>query len=102
MVRANSTWDEDYKSGEESWAQAEIVKAHFRAPFETLLADEDDEAAGSDQEEEEHYEGERIIHRVQIRLKDTEKELCVNLWDIDLEQSRSYHRPEESRYDSGY
>ena len=102
MVRVNSTWDEDYKSGEESWAQAEIVKAHFRAPFETLLADEDDEAAGSDQEEEEHYEGERIIHRVQVRLKDTEKELCVNLWDIDPEQSRSYHRPEESRYDSGY
>ena len=49
LVRTNSTWDEDYKSGEESWAQAEIVKAHFRAPFEALMADEEDENLGSDQ-----------------------------------------------------
>ena len=64
LVRTNSTWDEDYKSGEESWAHAEIVKAHFRAPFEALMADEEDENLGSDHEEEERYESERIIHRV--------------------------------------
>ena len=49
------------------------------------MADEEDENLGSDHEEEEHYESERIIHRVQVRLKDSQKELCVNLWDIDLE-----------------
>ena len=43
LIRMNSTWDADYRSGEESWAAAEVVKAHYRAPFEALLADDDDD-----------------------------------------------------------
>ena len=83
MIRMNSTWDEDYKSGEESWVEAEVVKAHYRAPFEALLADEDDEQQGSDLEEE--HESEKVIHRVQVHVLDSQKELCVNLWDIDIQ-----------------
>ena len=54
----------------EKWVKAEISKAHFRAPFQTLVNDEEEEGTEDDarEHEDEYYpeyqEDKKIIHRV--------------------------------------